>query len=186
MKPVHASCIMQHLQRVLTSSAGRSCGAGRAAGPSRSGPRRTVAGVSRELTRSLAIDSYILHRASARYQNSRHGEKIHAIATGREHRWSGWAGLHRHRSTACRLTNHVVNADAGNQFIAPSSPHPSHMPLHLERPGGAETVARQQPWSNSAPPMSGVLDTVSTSLASRVTLPGVERGRRASVLICAP
>ena len=133
-KPVHASCIMQHLQRVSTSSAGRSCGAGRAAGPSRSGPRRTVAGVSRELTRSLAIDSYILHRASARYQNSRHGERIHAIATGREHRWSGWAGLHRHRSTACRLTNHVVNADAGNQFIAPSSQHPSHMQLNLERP----------------------------------------------------
>jgi hypothetical protein len=88
-------------------------------------------------------------------QNSRHGEKIHTIATGREHRCSGWAALHRRRSTACRLINRVVNADAGNQFIAPSSQHP----LHLERPRGAETVARQQPWSNSAPPMSGVLDS---------------------------
>jgi len=91
-------------------------------------------------------------------QNSRHGEKIHAIATGREHRCSGWAGLHRRRSTACGLKKRVVNADAGSEFIAPSSQHPSHMPLHLECPGGAETVARQQPWSNREPPMSGVLD----------------------------
>jgi hypothetical protein len=75
-------------------------------------------------------------------QNSRHGEKNHAIATGRGHRCSGWAGLYRRRSTACRLISRVVNADAGNEFIAPSSQHPSHMPLHLERPGGAETVAR--------------------------------------------
>ena len=92
-----------------------------------------------------------------RVQNSRHGEKIHAIATGREHRCSGWAGLHRRRSTACGLRKRGVNADAGSEFIAPSSQHPSHMPLHLERPGGAETVARQQPWSNREPPMSGVL-----------------------------
>ena len=92
-------------------------------------------------------------------QNSRHGEKIHAIATGREHRCSGWAGLHRRRSTACGLRKRGVNADAGSEFIAPSSQHPSHMPLHFERPGGAETVARQQPWSNREPPMSGVLDS---------------------------
>ena len=72
-----------------------------------------------------------------------HGEKIHAIATGRGRRRFGWAGLHRRWSTACGLTNRVVNADAGNQFIAPSSQHPSHMPLQLKRPGGAETVARQ-------------------------------------------
>src|SRR5665811_404323 len=91
------------------------------------------------------------------FQNSRHGEKIHAIATGREHRCSGWAGLHRRRATACWLRKRGVNADAGSEFIAPSSQHPSHMPLHLERPGGAETVARQQPWSNREPPMSGVL-----------------------------
>jgi len=90
-------------------------------------------------------------------QNSRHGEKIHAIATGRGHHCSGRAGLHRRRSTACRLTYRVVNADAGIQFIAPSSQNLSHVSLHLERQGGAKTVARQQPWSNSAPPMSGVL-----------------------------
>ena len=95
-------------------------------------------------------------------QNSRHGEKIHAIATGREHRCSGWAGLHRRRSTACGLKKRVVNADAGSEFIAPSSQHPSHMPLHLECPGGAETVARQQPWSNREPPMSGVLGSPSS------------------------
>src|ERR1035437_5742861 len=96
--------------------------------------------------------------STPRIQNSRHGEKIHAVGTGREHRCSGWAGLRRRRSTACGLRKRVVNADAGSEFIAPSSPHPSHMPLYLERPGGAETVARQQPWSNSEPPMSGVLD----------------------------
>jgi hypothetical protein len=60
-------------------------------------------------------------------QNSRHGEKIHAIGTGREHRCSGWAGLHRPRSTACGLRKRVVNTDAGSEFIAPSSQHPSHI-----------------------------------------------------------
>ena len=65
-KLVHTSCIMQHLQRVLTSSAGRNCGAGQAAGRSRIGQRLTVAGVSHELTRSLDVESYILHRASLR------------------------------------------------------------------------------------------------------------------------
>ena len=101
-------------------------------------------------------------------QNSRHGEKIHAIATGREHRCSGWAGLHRRRSTACGLRKRGVNADAGSEFIAPSSQHPSHMPLHLERPGGAETVARQQAWSNSEPPMSGVLEAVDAGIVPLV------------------
>ena len=100
------------------------------------------------------------------FQNSRHGEKIHAIATGREHRCSGWAGLHRRRSTACGLRKRGVNADAGSEFIAPSSQHPSHMPLHLERPGGAETVARQQPWSNHEPPMSGVLVSLAIAIHS--------------------
>ena len=61
-----------------------------------------------------------------------------------------------------------MNADAGSEFIAPSSQHPSHIPLHLERPGGAETVARQQAWSNSEPPMSGVL--VSSSSPARFSL----------------
>src|SRR5665811_1764837 len=105
------------------------------------------------------------------FQNSRHGEKIHAIATGREHRCSGWAGLHRRRATACWLRKRGVNADAGSEFIAPSSQHPSHMPLHLERPGGAETVARQQPWSNREPPMSGVLGS-KPRIWRRLSLPG--------------
>jgi hypothetical protein len=91
------------------------------------------------------------HPALCWFQNSRHGEKIHAIATGREHRCSGWARLHRCRLTACGPRKRGVNADAGSEFIAPSSQHPSHMPLHLERQGGAETVARQQPWSNREP-----------------------------------
>ena len=36
---------------------------------------------------------------------------------------NGGRGMHRRRSTACRLIHGVVNADAGNQFIAPSSQH---------------------------------------------------------------
>jgi len=51
-KPVHASCIMQHLRSVLTSSAGRRWGAGQAHGHSHIGQRPTHAGVSRNLARS--------------------------------------------------------------------------------------------------------------------------------------
>ena len=76
-------------------------------------------------------------------------------------RCSGWAGLHRRSSTACGLTNRVVNADVGYQFRAPSSQYSSQMPLHLQRPGGAETVAIQQASSNGARPVSGVLESAS-------------------------
>lgn len=67
-KQVSASCIMHHFWRGLNNSACRRCGAGESARHFDVEQRLPRAGFSRELARSLGIESYILHRASLTYR----------------------------------------------------------------------------------------------------------------------
>jgi hypothetical protein len=64
------------------------------------------------------------------FQNSGHGEIIHAIGTGRRPRCSRRAGLYRSRSTARGATDRIKKACRAHRLQRPTSQHCSQVALH--------------------------------------------------------